>query len=116
MNLYARDVTERSGPRKSCTREIAAARFQRAPATGRARVPSTRDLVRDGGRLSSRRSPGCEAVGIRLKDGDDYPYYEARGFPQEFVRLENQLCARDEPGRSSATAPAIRFASACAAT
>ena len=22
---------------------------------------------------------GCEAVGVRLKDGDDYPYYEARG-------------------------------------
>jgi PAS domain S-box-containing protein len=41
---------------------------------------------------------GCEAVGIRLKRGDDYPYYEARGFPREFLRLENQLCARDEAG------------------
>ena len=24
---------------------------------------------------------GFEAVGIRLKDGDDYPYFESSGFP-----------------------------------
>jgi PAS domain S-box-containing protein len=42
---------------------------------------------------------GCAAVGIRLKDGDDYPYYEARGFPHEFVRMENHLCARDPEGK-----------------
>ena len=36
---------------------------------------------------------GCEAIGIRLKDGDDYPYYETRGFPLEFVRLESNLCS-----------------------
>jgi signal transduction histidine kinase/CheY-like chemotaxis protein len=41
---------------------------------------------------------GCEAVGIRLKEGDDYPYYETRGFPPEFVLLENRLCAIDEGG------------------
>jgi hypothetical protein len=27
------------------------------------------------------------------------PYYETRGFPKEFVLVENQLCARDETGR-----------------
>ncbi|MGA2192670.1 MAG: PAS domain S-box protein, partial [Nitrospirota bacterium] len=41
---------------------------------------------------------GCEAVGIRLHDGDDYPYYEARGFPKEFVKMENSLCACDDSG------------------
>ena len=41
---------------------------------------------------------GCEAVGIRLKEGDDYPYYVTRGFPPEHVRLENQICARDDSG------------------
>jgi len=35
---------------------------------------------------------GCEAVGIRLSEGDDYPYYETRGFPDAFLRAENQLC------------------------
>jgi PAS domain S-box-containing protein len=41
---------------------------------------------------------GCEAVGIRLKDGDDYPYYESRGFPHSFVKLENKLCKYDSDG------------------
>jgi PAS domain S-box-containing protein len=34
---------------------------------------------------------GCEAVGVRLRDGDDFPYFETRGFPAEFVQLENRL-------------------------
>ena len=28
---------------------------------------------------------GCEAAGIRFKDGDDYPYHETAGFPPGFV-------------------------------
>ena len=46
-----------------------------------------------------QRRTGCDAVGIRLKEGDDYPYYEARGFPPEFVATENSLCQRDPDGR-----------------
>ncbi len=42
---------------------------------------------------------GCEAVGIRLRAGDDYPYYETRGFPPEFVDEENSLCAYDPDGK-----------------
>jgi len=41
---------------------------------------------------------GCEAVGIRLRSGDDYPYCETRGFPAEFVRLENSLCGHEGDG------------------
>jgi PAS domain S-box-containing protein len=41
---------------------------------------------------------GCEAVGIRVREGDDYPYFETRGFPQEFVLAENKLCAREDSG------------------
>jgi signal transduction histidine kinase len=41
---------------------------------------------------------GCEAVGVRLRQGDDFPYYETRGFPEEFVLAENRLCAVDEKG------------------
>jgi hypothetical protein len=36
---------------------------------------------------------GCEAVGIRLRSGDDNPYHETRGFPPEFVQTERYLCA-----------------------
>ncbi len=42
---------------------------------------------------------GCEAVGVRLHDGDDYPYFEVSGFPESFVRLESSLCARDLNGQ-----------------
>jgi PAS domain S-box-containing protein len=41
---------------------------------------------------------GCAAVGVRLRDGDDFPYYETRGFPDEFVQAENRLCAIDQAG------------------
>ena len=41
---------------------------------------------------------GCEAVGIRLREGDDYPYYATKGFPPAFVRGENRLCAYDQDG------------------
>ena len=41
---------------------------------------------------------GCEAAGIRLKDGDDYPYYQTSGFSRDFVLMENTLCSRDDSG------------------
>jgi len=49
---------------------------------------------------------GCEAVGIRLRAGEDFPYFETCGFPTAFVQAENRLCAcgpdgnilRDEVG------------------
>jgi PAS domain S-box-containing protein len=43
---------------------------------------------------------GCEAVGIRLRRGDDYPYFETKGFPERFVQLENSLCARAGDGKT----------------
>jgi PAS domain S-box-containing protein len=45
-----------------------------------------------------RRRSGCAAVGIRLKDGEDYPYIEAYGFSEDFIRTERYLCARDADG------------------
>ena len=45
-----------------------------------------------------REWSGCEAVGIRLRQGDDFPYFETRGFPPEFVLAENRLCAVDAEG------------------
>ncbi len=41
---------------------------------------------------------GCQATGMRLSDGEDYPYFEVQGFPAEFVRLENSLCATGPDG------------------
>jgi len=58
---------------------------------------NTNCLIKNVTEFFQRRS-GCEAVGIRLRDGDDYPYYETRGFPQEFVLAETHLCARNING------------------
>jgi diguanylate cyclase (GGDEF)-like protein/PAS domain S-box-containing protein len=41
---------------------------------------------------------GCEAIGIRLQNGDDFPYFETSGFPARFVKLESSLCAKDAAG------------------
>ncbi len=87
----ARDITARK--RDEEEREIAAG-FLRLVNESRGKE----DLVRTAVTFFQEKS-GCEAVGVRLKDGDDYPYYEARGFPQEFVLLENRLCARDDAGQ-----------------
>ena len=46
-----------------------------------------------------RRSRGFEAVGIRMQEGDDFPYYETKGFTEEFVLAERRLCAYDEAGK-----------------
>ena len=56
-----------------------------------------RDLIRAATAFFHQQS-GCDAVGVRLRDGEDYPYFEARGFPSGFVQAENQLCARDPAG------------------
>jgi PAS domain S-box-containing protein len=42
----------------------------------------------------------CDAVGIRLRSGEDYPYFESRGFPEAFVRAESSLCTVDEQGET----------------
>lgn len=43
---------------------------------------------------------GVEAVGVRLWDGDTFPYFETRGFPEGFVRTESEICARDDRGET----------------
>lgn len=45
-----------------------------------------------------QRWSGCEAVGVRLRKGDDFPYFGATGFSSDFVKLEHSLCATDPQG------------------
>ena len=56
------------------------------------------DLIRVA-TLLLREWSGCDAVGIRLREGDDFPYYETHGFPPLFVLAENSLCMRDGSGQ-----------------
>ena len=41
---------------------------------------------------------GFDAVGVRLRQGDDYPYFEHNGFTDEFLEEENFLCVLDAAG------------------
>ena len=40
----------------------------------------------------------CEAVAMRIKEGEDYPYFINNGFTKEFIESENYLCVRDKKG------------------
>jgi PAS domain S-box-containing protein len=41
---------------------------------------------------------GSDAVGLRLQDGEDYPYFDQEGFSTNFLLTENTLVARDADG------------------
>ncbi len=45
-----------------------------------------------------KKGTGFDAVGLRLQDGEDFPYFAQDGFPKDFVLTENTLCARDASG------------------
>ena len=46
-----------------------------------------------------KNSTGLEALGIRLQEGEDFPYYETNGFSGDFVQAERFLCQRDAEGK-----------------
>lgn len=46
--------------------------------------------------LFMKNYTGIEAVGIRLREGEDYPYIESSGLPDDFIEAERYLCVRDE--------------------
>ena len=56
------------------------------------------DTIGDIMRLIKKRLD-FEAVGIRLNESDDFPYYVTDGFSDEFVRAEKYLCARNTEGK-----------------
>ena len=47
---------------------------------------------------SVQESLDVQAVGIRMQEGDDFPFYVTIGFEEGFLRDECLLCARDEAG------------------
>jgi PAS domain S-box-containing protein len=90
LSIYT-DITERK--RTEQERELAIEFLQLVN-----KNKGTVDLVHSAINFFRERS-GFEAVCIRLKDDDDYPYFETSGFPEEFVMLENSLCTRDANGQ-----------------
>jgi len=55
------------------------------------------DLIRDILKLV-KKTTNFDAVGIRQHEGNDFPYFEVNGFPDDFVKIENHLCRHNEAG------------------
>jgi len=58
----------------------------------------TRDLIHRT-LLVLRKQTGFDAVGIRLQEGDDFPYFDRIGFTCDFLNTENTLINRDKDGK-----------------
>jgi PAS domain S-box-containing protein len=96
------DITERKRNEADRDATMALLRLLNSPSDSRELIRGTTDLLQGWS--------GCEAVGVRLQDGDDFPYQETRGFPAEFVEGENYLCSRQpdgEPVRDAQGNPAL---------
>ncbi|MHC4640365.1 MAG: MEDS domain-containing protein [Planctomycetota bacterium] len=90
VNLYGRDITER--------KEIAARQKLAGRVLERLNQKSTSpDLIHDVIK-HIKESTGFEAIGVRLHEGEDFPYFAAKGFPKDFIEDENYLCARNKEG------------------
>ena len=98
VSAYYREINER----KRLEREHEAGDLEREATIGFLRLINESDslatLLRAATAFFQQQS-GCEAVGIRLRDGDDYPFVETRGFPTGFVARESRLCSLDGDGR-----------------
>ena len=45
-----------------------------------------------------KASTGLDAIGIRLRNGDDFPYFCQEGFSEQFLQKENSLIIRNQDG------------------
>ncbi|MGA2773486.1 MAG: PAS domain S-box protein [Bryobacteraceae bacterium] len=93
MATICRDITERQR----------AERYQNLSAEilGALNEPlGLRDAI---GRILAaiKRETGFDAVGIRLRSGDDFPYFVQDGFSPDFLATENSLIGRDQNGNIS---------------
>ena len=81
------DITERKRDEADREAMMALLRLLNAP-------NDTGELIRTATGLL-REWSGCDAVGVRLQEGSNFPYYESRGVPPQLVERENYLCARE---------------------
>lgn len=61
------------------------------------RIPTLQDMAQQTVRILKMRTK-LDAVGLRIRDGEDFPYYASEGLSREFVREENSLVARRPDG------------------
>jgi len=89
--VLARDISERRNAEEERQATVRLFQLVHQPSSLEGFIRNASVLLRD--------FSHCAAVGIRLAEGDDFPYCETIGFPQGFVDRERYLCERDGIGR-----------------
>ncbi|MBU1870102.1 MAG: PAS domain-containing protein, partial [Candidatus Omnitrophica bacterium] len=89
-NLYFRDITDRKRAQDRQRFAVKVLELLNNPS-------ESIDIVREILGLA-KKFTGFDAIGLRLKQGGDYPYYFTNGFANDFVEAERYLCARDQKG------------------
>ena len=87
---YLRDVTERKEAEKQRELVTTILEILNGPDDSPSVIRRTLFLLKE--------HTAVDAVGLRLRRGDDFPYAEAIGFPERFLEAERSLCSRDEEG------------------
>ena len=84
------DITDRK--RAELYRDLGSEVLQILNESGSLKVVLHRVLTAVKGRT------GFDAVGIRLREGDDFPYFDQEGFPKSFLLTEDSLVERGAEG------------------
>jgi len=90
LSVFFRDITERK--LAEAYREMGRDVLQLLNEPGDVRASIQRVLA------ALKTRTGFDAVGIRLQDGDDFPYFAQEGFPEDFLLTENTLTERGADG------------------
>jgi PAS domain S-box-containing protein len=86
----SRDITERK--MRECRQLLSMTILELLAETAH-RENTIRDIL-----FAIKQSTGIEAVGIRLREGEDYPHIEANGFSPDFLKRERCLFTRASNG------------------
>jgi PAS domain S-box-containing protein len=90
VNLYAKDITERKRAERHQSLSAEILGILNEPLGVSDGVNRILEAI--------KRETGFDAVGIRLRSGDDFPYFAQSGFSDGFLLTENTLIARDKDG------------------
>jgi CheY-like chemotaxis protein len=107
LDMYVLKMADPEHNRSLATRLTIAVKAKREEERREISLKILRILSRHGGLQESlgeilrilRDHLDVEAVGIRLQEGDNYPYFVFNGFHDEHILLENSLCAFDLEGQ-----------------
>lgn len=98
LQATIRDITERR--QAEVYREMSLEVLQTLNAPGTLHETIQRTIA------TLKTRSGFDAVGVRLQEGEDYPYYGQEGFPEDFLKIENTLIARNAHGGTKTASPA----------